>query len=255
MMAGPHAVAPPARGTRRRILVIEDDPGIRTMLGSILRHSGYETECTSTGQEALVSVDEFRPDLMVVDVMLPDIDGLEIARVLRTLGVAIPIVFLTARTDEEDVVAGLRSGGDDYVTKPFNVDELLLRIRAILGRLHPGDPIGEDDQADMLGFADLFLDRRTGEVRRAGRIVSLTPTEFKLLAFLMTHPKQAVSKRVIVETVWGGEFAGGIRIVDTYMKSLRRKVDCFFPPLLHSVRGVGYCLRLPPAEDAPGSPG
>ena len=238
--------------TRRRILVIEDDPGIRTMLASMLRHAGYDTEDAATGHGALIAVDAFRPDLMVVDVMLPDIDGFEIARVLRTAGVTSPVVFLTARAEEDDRVTGLRAGGDDYVTKPFNVDELLLRIRGILRRRHPEDSAGADEQPEVLCFADLRLDMHAHTVQRAGRTIILTPTEFNVLTFLMGRPNHVVSKQTIIENVWGYDFDGGVRIVDTYLKCLRRKIDCFYPPLLHNVRGVGYCLRLLPGADPSG---
>lgn len=246
--------SPPARSAvqaRRRILVVEDDPGIRTLLSSTLRLSGYEVLGAATGHEALTGVEQFRPDLLLVDVMLPDLDGYELTRVLRTANVTTPVLFLTARAEAADRVTGLRAGGDDYVTKPFNVQELLLRIRGILHRLHPADfmKAGEDD--GVLRYADLSVDEDAHDVRRAGQSISLTRTEFKLLTFLMTHPQQVMSKQQIIDHVWSYDFNGDVRIVETYIRYLRRKIDCFDPPLLHTVRGVGYCLRLPPQDHAP----
>ncbi|RSM43466.1 DNA-binding response regulator [Actinoplanes sp. ATCC 53533] len=240
-----------AANAHRRILVVEDDPGIRTLLSSTLRPSGYEVLGVATGHEALTGVEQFRPDLLVVDVMLPDLDGYELTRVLRTANVTTPVLFLTARAEATDRVAGLRAGGDDYVTKPFDVRELLLRIRGILHRLHPMDavPAGEDD--GVLRYADLSVDRGAHDVRRAGRSIRLTRTEFRLLTYLMTHPHQVLSKQQIVDHVWSYDFGGDSRIVETYIRYLRRKVDCFDPPLIHNVRGVGYCLRLPPRDHAP----
>lgn len=228
--------------TQRRILVVEDDPGIRTLLGSALRLSGYEILSAETAHQALSAMERFRPDLVLVDVMLPDVDGYELTRVLRGAGVSTPVLFLTARAEPADRIAGLTAGGDDYVTKPFHVDELLLRIRGILNRLHPPEPGAEDG---VLRYADLRVDEDAREVRRGGQSIQLTPTEFKLLIFLLTHADQVMTKQRILDHVWSYDFSGDARIVDTYVRYLRRKIDCFEPALIHTTRGIGYCLRLP----------
>ncbi|KND28221.1 response regulator transcription factor [Streptomyces acidiscabies] len=226
-----------------RLLVVEDDPGIRMLLESALRLSGYEVLGAATGREALRTVDESRPDLVLLDIMLPDLDGIEVTRGLRASGVRTPVLFLTARGELADRIAGLSAGGDDYVPKPFSIEEVLLRIRAILRRTSPGSPDGAG--AGVLRFADLELDENAHEVHRAGEYVPLSPTEFNLLVYLMENTGRVLSKNKIVNQVWGYDFAGDGRIVETYIKYLRRKIDRFDPPLLHTVRGVGYCLRLP----------
>ena len=242
--------AKPAVRARRRIMVVEDDSGIRALLGSALRLSGYQVLGVATGQQALTGLGQFRPDLLIVDVMLPDLDGYELTRLLRTAGVSTPVLFLTARADPGDRVAGLSAGGDDYVTKPFHVEELLLRIRAILNRLHPHEAVefGEDD--GVLSYADLRVDEDARDVRRSGYRIWLTPTEFKLLIFLLTHADQVVTRQQVLDQVWSYDFAGDGRIVDTYVRYLRRKIDSFDPPLIHTIRGVGYCLRRPPSDQA-----
>lgn len=243
-----------ADGTRRRIMIVEDDPGIRTLLGSTLRLVGYDILGAATGHEALTGVEPFRPDLLIVDVMLPDLDGYQLTRRLRAAGTSTPVLFLTARAAPADRVTGLRTGADDYVIKPFNVEELLLRIRGILDRLHPqdADRAGEDD--GVLRYSDLRIDEHAHDVRRGDQRIWLTPTELKLLVFLVTHPHQVLSKQQIIDHVWSLDFAGDVRIVETYIGYLRRKIDCFDPPLIHTVRGVGYCLRLPPPDKPPAGP-
>ncbi|GAQ50470.1 response regulator transcription factor [Streptomyces acidiscabies] len=226
-----------------RLLVVEDDPGIRMLLESALRLSGYEVLGAATGREALRTVDESHPDLVLLDIMLPDLDGIEVTRGLRASGVRTPVLFLTARGELADRIAGLSAGGDDYVPKPFSIEEVLLRIRAILRRTSPGSPDGAG--AGVLRFADLELDENAHEVHRAGEYVPLSPTEFNLLVYLMENTGRVLSKNKILNQVWGYDFAGDGRIVETYIKYLRRKIDRFDPPLLHTVRGVGYCLRLP----------
>ncbi|WP_075730942.1 response regulator transcription factor [Streptomyces acidiscabies] len=226
-----------------RLLVVEDDPGIRMLLESTLRLSGYEVLGAATGREALRTVDESRPDLVLLDIMLPDLDGIEVTRGLRASGVRTPVLFLTARGELADRIAALSAGGDDYVPKPFSIEEVLLRIRAILRRTSPGSPDGAG--AGVLRFADLELDENAHEVHRAGEYVPLSPTEFNLLVYLMENTGRVLSKNKILNQVWGYDFAGDGRIVETYIKYLRRKIDRFDPPLLHTVRGVGYCLRLP----------
>ncbi|WPB88150.1 response regulator transcription factor [Streptomyces malaysiensis] len=234
----------PATQLTHRILVVEDDPGIRLLLESALSLSGYQVSSAATGRDALVGVERFRPDLLVLDVMLPDLDGFEVTRSLRAVGVRTPVLFLTARADVGDRIAGLGAGGDDYVGKPFSIEEVLLRVRAILRRTGhdvPYDAAG----AEVLRYADLELDERAHEVHRAGQYIPLSPTEFKLLAFLLENTGRVLSKSQILDRVWGYDFSGDGRIVETYVRYLRRKIDYLDPPLIHTQRGVGYCLRLP----------
>ncbi|GFH66048.1 MULTISPECIES: response regulator transcription factor [Streptomyces] len=237
----------PASG--HTVLVVEDDPSIRTLLTSALGAAGYTVTGAATGQEAMALAGGRHPDLIVLDVVLPDTDGYRITRDLRARGVYTPVLFLTARTEVEDRIIGLSSGGDDYVTKPFHVQEVLLRVRAILRRT--GLPPAPADARPVLAYADLTLDEDAHEVHRAGRLVRLSPTEFRLLACLMSHPERVRGKGEILQEVWRYGFSGDTRIVDTYIKNLRRKVDRDPPALLHTVRGVGYCLRLP--RHAPGA--
>ncbi|MEV1025912.1 response regulator transcription factor [Streptomyces sp. NPDC050264] len=226
------------------VLVVEDDASIRTLLTSALGAAGYAVASASSGQEALSEAGSRRPDLIVLDVMLPDTDGFRLTRELRAQGVYTPVLFLTARTGVEDRIIGLSSGGDDYVTKPFHVQEVLLRIRAILRR----SGASATGVRPPLRYADLTLDESTHEVRRAGRPLKLSPTEFRLLACLLAHPERVLEKPEILQQVWRYDFSGDTRIVDTYVKNLRRKIDRDAPSLIHTVRGVGYCLRLPRAE-------
>ncbi|MFD8256175.1 response regulator transcription factor [Streptomyces werraensis] len=230
------------------VLVVEDDAGIRTLLTSALTAAGYGVISAATGQEALASALDRRPHLIVLDVMLPDTDGFRFTRDLRARGVYTPVLFLTARGDVEGRIIGLSSGGDDYVTKPFHIQEVLLRIRAILRRSNaPASVTGA-----ALRYADLTLDEATREVRRGDRPVQLSPTEFRLLASLLAHPERVLEKAEILQQVWRYDFSGDTRIVDTYIKNLRRKIDRTPPALVHTVRGVGYCLRLP-RDEAPES--
>jgi two-component system OmpR family response regulator len=187
-------------------------------------------------------VDEFAPDLVVLDVMLPDLDGLEVTRRLRRDGQPVPVLFLTALDSVEDRVAGLTTGADDYVTKPFSLEEVVLRIRAILRRSQPEPPPAAPP---VLRYADLELDDDAHEVRRAGRPVDLSPTEFKLLRYLLLNAGRVVSKAQILDRVWHYDFGGDGRIIESYVYYLRRKIDRTDPPLIHTVRGVGYALRLP----------
>ena len=234
---------PTAARPRHRLLVVEDEPSIRTLLEATLRLTGYEVRSTDTGQAALLEVERLKPHLVLLDVMLPDLDGFEVTRRLRAAGNDCPILFLTARTGTDDRITGLSAGGDDYVAKPFSIEEVLLRIEAILRRTAPA----AEWQAvqSVLRYADLELDEGAHEVHRAGQYIALSPTEFKLLAYLLSNAGQVVSKVQILDHVWSYDFAGDSRIIETYVRYLRRKIDCFEPPLIHTVRGVGYCLRLP----------
>uniref|UniRef100_A0AAU1ZTJ0 Response regulator transcription factor n=1 Tax=Streptomyces sp. NBC_00093 TaxID=2975649 RepID=A0AAU1ZTJ0_9ACTN len=228
---------------RHRLLVVEDEPSIRTLLEATLRLTGYEVSSAETGRSALLEVERLAPHLVLLDVMLPDLDGFEVTRRLRAAGNDCPVLFLTARTGLDDRLNGLGVGGDDYVAKPFSIEEVLLRIEAILRRTTPAAevPVAQS----VLRFADLELDERAHEVHRAEQYVPLSPTEFKLLAYLLANAGQVVSKAQILDHVWSYDFAGDARIIETYIRYLRKKIDSFDPPLIHTVRGVGYCLRLP----------
>ncbi|KPI20462.1 two component transcriptional regulator, winged helix family [Actinobacteria bacterium OK074] len=233
-----------ATNALHRLLVVEDEASIRTLLESALRLTGYEVTSVDTGQSALLEIERFAPDLVLLDVMLPDLDGFEVTRIMRAVGNRTPVLFLTARTS--DSVVGLRAGGDDYVTKPFDIEEVLLRIQAILRRTSGHEEPSDDGVGEhVLLFADLRLDERRHEVHRAGQYVPLAPTEFNLLAYLMANAGRVLSRAQIVDHVWHYDFAGDTRIIETYVKYLRKKIDRFDPPLIHTVRGIGYCLRLP----------
>ncbi|MGW1215994.1 response regulator transcription factor [Streptomyces sp. NPDC002499] len=234
---------PTAARPRRRLLVVEDEPSIRTLLEATLRLTGYEVSSADTGRAALLEIQRLDPHLVLLDVMLPDLDGFEVTRRLRAAGNDCPILFLTARTGTDDRITGLSAGGDDYVAKPFSIEEVLLRIEAILRRTTP--PTEWQAVESVLRHADLELDEGAHEVYRAGQYIALSPTEFKLLAYLLSNAGQVLSKVQILDHVWGFDFAGDSRIIETYVRYLRRKIDCFEPPLIHTVRGVGYCLRLP----------
>ncbi|GAA1985565.1 response regulator transcription factor [Kitasatospora viridis] len=244
-MVGTHA---PTGG--HRLLVVEDEPAIRTLLESALRLAGHTVSSTGTGLSALVEIERSTPALVLMDVMLPDVDGFEVTRRLRAGGDFTPVLFLTARTGLGDRIAGLRVGGDDYVSKPFSIEEVLLRIEAILRR-GSGTPAAAAPVPEVLRYADLELDPEAHEVHRAGRYVPLSPTEFKLLGYLMANAGRVVSKAQILDHVWRYDFSGDDRIVLTYVKYLRRKIDCFQPPLIQTIRGVGYSLRLPREQPGP----
>jgi two-component system, OmpR family, response regulator len=222
-----------------RVLVVDDEPNITDLVGTALRYVGFEVATAATGREALERARAFRPELIVLDVMLPDLDGFEVTRRLRGEGLRIPVLFLTARDATEDKVAGLTLGGDDYVTKPFSLEELVARVRAVLRRT------GVGETPARLVFADLELDEDTHEVFRAGEPVPVTPTEFKLLRYLMVNARRVLSKAQILDHVWEYDFGGDANVVETYISYLRKKVDRVEPRLIHTVRGVGYTLRLP----------
>jgi two-component system OmpR family response regulator len=195
----------------------------------------------------LIAAEEYEPDLVVLDVMLPDLDGFQVAQRLRASGHPVPVLFLTARDAVEDRISGLTAGADDYVTKPFSLEEVVLRIRAILRRSR-GEATLVD--AGVLRYADLELDEDAHEVRRGGAVVDLSPTEFNLLRYLLTNAGRVVSKAQILDRVWSYDFGGDGRIVESYVYYLRRKIDKWDPPLIHTVRGVGYSLRLPRTGEA-----
>ncbi|HET8600562.1 MAG TPA: response regulator transcription factor [Segeticoccus sp.] len=226
-----------------RLLVVEDEPNIRELLATSLRFAGFEVHVAGDGNTALRLARETEPDLVVLDVMLPDMDGFTVTRRLRDSGRALPIVFVTARDSVDDKIKGLTVGGDDYVTKPFSLEEVVARIRAVLRRTRQEQV---DDEA-TLRFADLELDDDTHEVRRAGRVIDVSPTEFKLLRYLMLNPNRVLSKTQILDHVWDYDFRGESGIVESYISYLRRKIDVDGQPrLIHTRRGIGYVLRQPP---------
>jgi two-component system OmpR family response regulator len=227
-----------------RLLVVEDEPNILELLSASLRFAGFEVVTATGGFDALRTALRQRPDLVVLDVMLPDLDGFDVARRLRSGGDRIPVLFLTARDATEDKITGLTIGGDDYVTKPFSLEEVIARIRAVLRRARGDAP----PPAARLRVADLELDEDSHEVWRGDRPVQLSPTEFKLLRYLMSNVGRVLSKGQILDHVWNYDFQGESGIVESYMSYLRRKVDTDEPRLIHTIRGVGYVLRLPDAS-------
>ncbi|GAA4544496.1 response regulator transcription factor [Amycolatopsis samaneae] len=233
------------------VLVVDDEPNILELLSAALRLSGFEVHSADTGTEALAIAARAAPDIVVLDVMLPDYDGFTVATMLRSAGNQVPVLFLTARDAVEDRIAGLVAGGDDYVSKPFSLDEVVLRLRAILRRTRSGE--GAEEPAGRLRYADLELDEDAHEVHRGGRPVRLSPTEFNLLRYLLLNAEKVVSKGQILDRVWDAEFDRDSRIVESYISYLRRKIDARDPPLIHTIRGVGYTLRLAPgrADDRP----
>ena len=226
-----------------RLLVVEDEPNIRELLATSLRFAGFEVHTASNGTEAIRLAGSLEPDLVVLDVMLPDLDGFAVTRRIRESGKHIPIVFVTARDSLDDKIKGLTVGGDDYVTKPFSLDEVVARIRAVLRRTR-----GETDDQTVLRFEDLELDEDAHEVRRGHRIIETSPTEFNLLRYLMLNPNRVLSKAQILDHVWDYDFRGESGIVESYISYLRRKlaVEGASGELIHTKRGVGYILR---AED------
>jgi two-component system OmpR family response regulator len=234
------------RGSEATVLVVDDEPNILELLSAALRLSGFVVHAADCGAEALATARRIRPDIVVLDVMLPDTDGFSLARSLRATHEMLPVLFLTARDAVEDRIAGLTAGGDDYVTKPFSLEEVVLRLRAILRRTHGGGDVPRDD--GTFRYADLVLDEDAHEVYRAGRLVQLSPTEFNLLRYLMVNAERVVSKPQILDRVWNYDFGGDGRIVESYISYLRRKVDSVEPALIHTIRGVGYSLRLPRDE-------
>jgi two-component system OmpR family response regulator len=224
-----------------KLLVVEDEPNIRELLATSLRFAGFEVHVAADGATALKQAATHQPDLVVLDVMLPDMDGFTVTRKLRDSGRVLPIVFVTARDSVEDKIKGLTVGGDDYVTKPFSLEEVVARIRAVLRRTR-----GVIDDGAVLRFHDLELDEDSHEVRRGKRAIEISPTEFKLLRYLMLNPNRVLSKAQILDHVWDYDFRGQSGIVESYISYLRRKVDVEEPALIQTRRGVGYVLRLPP---------
>lgn len=224
-----------------RILVVDDHPNIVDMLATVLKFHGFAVSTAGTVAEALLAADRERPDLVILDVMLPDGDGFEVCQRLRADGHRVGIVFLTARDTRHDTVAGLTYGGDDYVSKPFAVDELVARVRAVLRRTV--ESARPDPPDAILRYADVELDENAMLVRRAGRPVELSPTEFKLLRYLLLNPGRVLSRSQILDAVWSYDFGGGSKVVDTYIGYLRRKLEAQGGPLITTHRGFGYALR------------
>ncbi len=221
-----------------RVLVVDDEENITFLLDSALRHFGYDVRVANNGRDAIADVGKFVPDVVLLDVMLPDLDGFEIVRRLRLDGTKVPILFLSARDTTEDKVRGLTLGGDDYVTKPFSLEEVIARIQVILRRN------GTTTGSAQLSFADLELDDDAHVVRRAGQVVELSPTEYNLLRFLLVNAGRVLSRNQILDHVWQYDFGGHATVVETYISYLRKKLDKLGPPLIQTVRGVGYSLRL-----------
>ncbi|HEY3702812.1 MAG TPA: response regulator transcription factor [Acidimicrobiales bacterium] len=227
-------------GAAQRILVVDDEESIVDAVATSLRYEGFDVARASTGRAALSSAQEHPPDLIVLDVMLPDLDGLEVTRRLRQDGLRVPVLFLTARDALEHKIAGLTIGGDDYVTKPFSLAEVVARTRAILRRTQ-----GEPETDGRLRFADLEMDDDTHEVWRGGSPLRLTATEFSLLRFFLLNPRRVLSKSQILDHVWHYDFGGDPSVVETYVSYLRKKLDKLGPPLIQTIRLVGYSLREP----------
>jgi two-component system OmpR family response regulator len=220
-----------------RVLVVDDEENIAYLLRAALRHAGYEVEVAKTARQALDAVAAGVPDVIVLDVMLPDANGFDLCRRLRRGGLRVPVLFLTARDDVADKIRGLTLGGDDYVTKPFSIDEVLARIHVVLRRN------GAANGSSMLVFGDLEMDDEARTVRRAGTHIDLSPTEYKLLRFLLANSGRVLSRAEILDHVWQYDFGGNANVVETYVSYLRKKIDRRGAPLIHTVRGVGYAMR------------
>ncbi|MHB1988686.1 MAG: response regulator transcription factor [Acidimicrobiales bacterium] len=226
-------------GQGRRVLVIDDEDSITELVAMALRYEGFAVETASSGYEALSRLESFRPELLVLDVMLPDIDGFNVAERVRRERREVPVLFLTARDATEDKVRGLTIGGDDYVTKPFSVSELVARVHAVLRRT------GASGGGDRLVLGDLEMDDDAHEVRRAGQLVDLTATEYRLLRYLLVNARRVLTRAQLLDHVWSYDFGGDAGVLETYISYLRKKVDFIEPHLIHTVRGVGYVLRTP----------
>jgi two-component system OmpR family response regulator len=231
-----------ADGTAIRAVVVDDEDSLTDLLSMALRYEGWDVRLASDGRQALTTIREFRPDVIVLDIMMPDLDGLSVLSRLRADGIHTPVLFLTAKDSIEDRIAGLTVGGDDYVTKPFSLEELVARLRALLRR----SAITISGDADpVIEVGDLSLDESTYEVARAGTRVELTATEFELLRYLMRNPRRVLSRAQILDRVWSYDFGGRASVVEIYISYLRKKIDTLGPPMIQTVRGVGYMLRTP----------
>jgi len=226
-------------GTPVRVLVVDDEPSLAELLSSVLRYEGWAVRTAGTGADAVRTAREFRPDAVILDIMLPDFNGLEVMRRLRADVPQVCVLFLTARDAVEDRVAGITAGGDDYVTKPFSLEEVLARLRGLLRRAH----LTRAHAEGSLAVGDLTMDEDAREVRRDGELIDLTATEFELLRFLMRNPRRVLSKAQILDRVWNYDFGGQAHVVELYISYLRKKIDSGRTPLIRTVRGVGYVLK------------
>jgi two-component system OmpR family response regulator len=226
-------------GTPVRVLVVDDESTLAELVSMALRYEGWEVRSAGDGMSAVRTAREFRPDAVVLDIGLPDIDGLEVLRRMRAEASELPVLFLTARDAVEDRIAGLTAGGDDYVTKPFSLEEVVLRLRALMRRTG----VTTADAGNELVVGDLVLDEDSHEVRRGGEPVALTATEFELLRFMMRNPKRVLSKAQILDRVWSYDFGGQANIVELYISYLRKKIDAGRAPMIHTMRGAGYVLK------------
>jgi two-component system OmpR family response regulator len=225
-----------------RVLVVDDEPNIVEVVSMALRFHGFTVESAGNGHEALAAVASFKPHLMILDVMLPDMEGFDVAARLGAQRASVPIIFLTARDATEDKIRGLSGGGDDYMTKPFSLEELVARIRTILRRTGQATP----DSARLV-FEDLEMDEESREVNRAGAAIDLTATEYRLLRYLMLNPRRVLTRAQLLDHVWNYDFGGDGRVLETYISYLRKKLDAHGPSLIKTVRGVGYALQAPRA--------
>jgi two-component system, OmpR family, response regulator len=245
--AGQRAAAPEIRradGSAVRVLVVDDEPTLTELLSMALRYEGWEVRTAGAGAEAVRVAREFSPDAVVLDIMLPDFDGLEVLRRIRSAGDDVPVLFLTAKDAVEERIAGLTAGGDDYVTKPFSLEEVVARLRALIRRMHRA--VAASTRGAELVVGDLIMDEDSREVTRGGEQVVLTATEFELLRYLMRNPRRVLSKAQILDRVWNYDFGGQANVVELYISYLRKKIDAGRAPMIHTMRGAGYVLR--PAE-------
>jgi two-component system OmpR family response regulator len=223
-----------------RVLVVDDEPNLTDLLAMALRYEGWQVATAGNGTAALSSARQLRPDVVVLDVMLPDLDGFQVLRRLREQVPNVPVLFLTARDAVQDRIAGLTVGGDDYVTKPFSLEEVIARLRALLRRA--GLAVAAREEA-VLTVGDLSLDEDSHEVRRGDDMITLTATEFELLRYLMRNPRRVLSKAQILDHVWNYDFGGQANVVELYISYLRKKIDVGRPPMIHTLRGAGYVLK------------
>ncbi len=230
-----------ADGSPVRVLVVDDEPSLADLLASVLRYEGWEVQTAPDGSSAVRAVRDFEPDAIVLDIMLPDFDGLEVLRRVRAVTPHVCVLFLTARDSVQDRVTGITAGGDDYVTKPFSLEEVVARLRGLLRRAGMVRASG----GTAITVADLTMDEDAREVRRGGQLIELTATEFELLRFLMRNPRRVLSKAQILDRVWNYDFGGQAHVVELYISYLRKKIDSGRQPLIHTVRGVGYVLKPP----------
>ena len=242
MPSSPQASAPVLTrpdGSPVRVLVVDDESNLSELLSMALRYEGWEVQTAGTGLKAVRAAKEFQPDAVVLDMMLPDFDGLEVMRRMRADNASVPVLFLTAKDAVEDRVAGLTAGGDDYVTKPFSLEEVVARLRALMRRT----AVVADESSSLLVVGDLTMDEDSHEVSRAGTEISLTATEFELLRYLMRNPRRVLSKAQILDRVWNYDFGGQANVVELYISYLRKKIDNGRAPMIHTMRGAGYVLK------------